>query len=282
MSELSDTTVIDRYGVVGDPIAHSRSPVIHKLFALQTGQRLQYDLYRASPDELEETLRRFQKEGGKGLNITLPNKARTVRLVDHLSERAAIAGAVNTITFRDDEMWGDNTDGAGLVTDLQHNLRIGIKGSDILILGAGGATRGIMAPLLEQEPARIMIANRTFSRAAALAEHFSALGPVEACRFADAALAGPWHLVINATSAGLRNEKLPFPPEIIDRKTVAYDLSYSLNTTPFCRWAKKHGAARSLMGWGMLVEQAAESYRIWHGISPDTAPILNQLEVSAS
>lgn len=282
MADSADTTVIDHYGVVGDPIAHSRSPVIHKLFALQTNQRMQYDLYRAAPAQLEDTLRRFQREGGKGLNITLPNKAEAVRLVDHLTERAAIAGAVNTITFRDGEMWGDNTDGFGLVTDLVDNLRIGIEGGDILILGAGGATRGIVAPLLEQKPARIVIANRTISKAEALAEHFSALGPVEACRFSEAPQAGPWHLVINATSAGLRGEKPPFPAEIIDRKTVAYDLSYALNPTPFSRWAKMHGAAKSVMGWGMLVEQAAESFRLWRGVSPDTAPVLDQLEVSAS
>jgi shikimate dehydrogenase len=282
LSDPGDTTAIDRYGVVGDPVAHSRSPVIHKLFALQTDQRMQYDLLRASPQELEDTLRRFQREGGKGLNITVPNKAEAVRLVDHLTERASTAGAVNTISFRDGEMWGDNTDGSGLVRDLLDNLRIGIGGSDILILGAGGATRGIIAPLLEQGPARIMIANRTVSKAQALAEHFSALGPVEACRFVDAPQAGPWHLVINATSAGLHGEKPPFPAEIIDRKTVAYDLSYGLNPTPFSLWANMHGAARSLMGWGMLVEQAAESFRIWRGVAPDTAPILNQLEISAS
>ena len=177
MSDPGDTTAIDRYGVVGDPVAHSRSPVIHKLFALQTDQRMQYDLLRASPQELEDTLRRFQREGGKGLNITVPNKAEAVRLVDHLTERASTAGAVNTISFRDGEMWGDNTDGSGLVRDLLDNLRIGIGGSDILILGAGGATRGIIAPLLEQGPARIMIANRTVSKAQALAEHFSSQNP---------------------------------------------------------------------------------------------------------
>jgi len=274
-------TGIDRYGVIGYPVSHSRSPVIHRLFALQTGQELQYELLQVLPDKLESAIRQFQNSGGRGLNITLPHKSEAVRLVDQLSERAKSAGAVNTLAFRDNVIIGDNTDGIGLMRDLITNLGLKLRGANILILGAGGATRGILPPLLEAEPDGITIANRTEPKAAGLANHFSSYGPVSACRFDEVSAAGGFDLVINATSAGLKGETPPYPACAIGQQTFCYDLSYGLTPTPFSQWAAAHGAARSIMGWGMLVEQAAESFYIWRGVRPDTVAVLKQMSISA-
>lgn len=275
-------TTIDRYGVMGYPVSHSRSPVIHRLFALQTGQSLQYELLQVAPEKLESALRQFQRVGGKGLNITVPHKSEVALLVDHMSDRARSAGAVNTLSFRDGEILGDNTDGAGLMRDLVGNLGVKIQGSNILILGAGGATRGIVAPLLDADPQGITIANRTLARAQDLAAHFSAYGSINACRFEDVTASKSYDLVINATSAGFKGETPPYPEAAISEHTFSYDLSYGLTPTPFSLWAKQEGAARSVMGWGMLVEQAAESFQIWRGVRPDTAPVLKQMTISAS
>lgn len=278
---MNDTLVIDRYGVMGYPVSHSRSPVIHRLFALQTGQQMQYELLQVAPDKLEPAIRQFQRTGGKGLNITVPHKMAVAKLVDHMSERASTAGAVNTVTFKGGEMWGDNTDGIGLLRDLEVNLGIGLQDANILILGAGGATRGIVGPLLEMQPASLRIANRTLDRAQAIAEQFRSLGPVSVCRFNVVPVSEPYDLIINATSAGLKGDAPPYPEAAISEKTVCYDLSYGLNTTPFSRWAREQGAAKSVMGWGMLVEQAAESFHIWRGVRPDTAPVLKQMHINA-
>lgn len=272
----------DLYGVMGYPISHSRSPVIHRLFAEQTGQNIVYEAYAVKPARLEKAVRHFQRNGGKGLNITVPHKSEVTKLVDHLTERASTAGAVNTLTFRDEEIFGDNTDGFGLLRDLVVNLGLTIEGANILILGAGGATRGIVGPLLEMTPAGICIANRTIDKAKALADYFSLSGPVTSCRFDDVPESEHYDLVINATSAGLRGQIPPYPDAAVSDDTVCYDLSYGLKPTVFNAWARDRGAARAIMGWGMLVEQAAESFRIWRGVRPDTAPILAELPVSAS
>ena len=277
----SITQIIDRYGVMGYPVSHSRSPVIHKLFAMQTEQRLQYELLKVSPEKLETAIRQFQRTGGKGLNITVPHKSEVVRLIDHLSERAATAGAANTLSFKGDEIYGDNTDGVGLVRDLTVNLDVTIEGSKILILGAGGATRGIVGPLLEMQPESIQIANRSMGKANGLAEHFSESGPVTACRFDDVPVSDPYDLIINATSAGLKGEAPPYPSAAVSAQTFCYDLSYGLKSTPFSAWARESGAAQSVMGWGMLVEQAAESFNIWRGVRPETKPVLQHMNVSA-
>ena len=273
---------VDRYGVMGYPVSHSRSPIIHRLFAVQTQQNLQYELLQVAPEQLEKAVRQFGRTGGKGLNITVPHKGEIVRLVEEMSERAKNAGAVNTLVFKDDEIYGDNTDGVGLMRDLENNQELDLAKANILILGAGGATRGIVAPLLETAPESIMIANRTLSKASALADHFSVDGPVSACRFKDLKALPVYDLVINATSAGLKGETPPYPEKCIHPNTVCYDLSYGLTATPFSKWAADHGAARSVMGWGMLVEQAAESFEIWRGIRPDTGPVLKQLTINAT
>ncbi|MDH3987781.1 MAG: shikimate dehydrogenase [Gammaproteobacteria bacterium] len=272
--------VTDRYGVMGYPVSHSRSPVIHRLFAIQTKQNIQYELLQVAPEKLETAVRQFGRTGGKGLNITVPHKSEVVRLVDDMSERASNAGAVNTLVFRDNDIYGDNTDGVGFMHDLQLNQGVQLKDAKILILGAGGATRGIVGPLLEAEPDSIVIANRTFPKARSLADHFASQGPVDACRFQDVNSLPVYDLVINATSAGVKGEMPPYPEQAIHPNTICYDLSYGLTPTPFSLWAIEHGAAKSVMGWGMLVEQAAESFHIWRGIRPDTASVLKQLSVN--
>lgn len=274
---MSEQNRPDRYGVVGYPVSHSRSPIIHRVFAQQTGQHLTYELLEVPPAELESAIRTFQRQGGRGLNITVPHKSEAVRLADELSDAARMAGAVNTLSISSDAIRGDNTDGVGLVRDLRKNHRVAIEGARILILGAGGATRGIMAPLLEEEPTTITLANRTVSKAQALANHFGSMGAVQACRFDDIVEDVDYDLVINATSAGLRGESLPFPAGIVTAETVCYDLSYGTGDTPFTRWARARGARRSIVGWGMLVEQAAESFYIWRGVRPDTRSVLKRL-----
>ena len=279
---MDDTSVtIDRYGVMGYPVSHSRSPVIHRLFALQTGQDIQYELLQVTPEKLEQAVRQFQRTGGKGLNITVPHKRAVCRLCDQLSERASTAGAANTLVFQDSEIYGDNTDGIGLLRDLAVNLGINLDGANILILGAGGATRGIVGPLLEMQPRALVIANRTIDKAEALVERFSASGPVSACRFNIVPVSDPFDLIINATSAGIHGESPPYPDAAVSENTFCYDLSYGLEPTPFSVWAKKHGALRSVMGWGMLVEQAAESFNLWRDVRPDTAPVLRQMKITA-
>lgn len=278
---MAKSTLPDRYGVMGYPVSHSRSPVIHRLFALQTKQNIQYELLQVSPEKLETAIRQFQRTGGKGLNITVPHKTEVAKLVDHLSERASTAGAVNTLIFDGKEISGDNTDGIGLLRDLRANLGIDLKGANILILGAGGSTRGIVGPLLESQPSSLRIANRTLGKAEALVDHFQTLGPVTACRFDIVPVSETYDLIINATSAGLHGDTPPYPEAAVSASTLCYDLSYGLQPTPFSVWAREQGAAQSVMGWGMLVEQAAESFNIWRGVRPDTAPVLKQMSVNA-
>jgi shikimate dehydrogenase len=277
----AETVTIDRYGVMGYPVSHSRSPVIHRLFALQTEQQLQYELLQVMPEKLEKAVRQFQRTGGKGLNVTVPHKQTVAKLCDNVSERARVAGAVNTLSFRDGEIHGDNTDGIGLLRDLVVNLGVNLDGASILILGAGGATRGIVGPLLEMEPSSIRIANRTLGRAQAIASEFGHLGAVSTCRFNAVPVTESYGLIINATSAGVKGDAPPYPADAISENTFCYDLSYGISPTPFSVWAREHGAEKSVMGWGMLVEQAAESFNIWRGVMPDTAPVLKQMAINA-
>ncbi|MDH4048254.1 MAG: shikimate dehydrogenase [Gammaproteobacteria bacterium] len=267
---------------MGYPVSHSRSPVIHRLFALQTGQNIQYELLQVTPQNLESAIAQFQRTGGKGLNITVPHKTEVLRLADQLTERAEVAGAANTLIFQNGSIIGDNTDGIGLLRDLLGNLGLQLAGCNILILGAGGATRGIIAPLLETGPESITIANRTLEKAQDLAERFGDSANVTACRFNDMPPSTHFSLIINATSAGFKGETPPYPAAAISDGCFCYDLSYGLTATPFSRWAAKHGAARSVMGWGMLVEQAAESFYLWRGVRPNTSAVLKQISVTAS
>jgi len=278
---VDETVTLERYGVMGYPVSHSRSPVIHKLFALQTGQNIQYELLQVAPEKLEQAVRQFQRTGGKGLNITVPHKLSVSRLCDQLSERASTAGAVNTLAFQDNEIFGDNTDGIGLLRDLAINLGINLEGANILILGAGGATRGITGPLLEMLPRSLVIANRSLGKAQELVDQFEASGPISACQFNGVPATQDYDLVINATSAGVLGDTPPYPKAAITENTVCYDLSYGLQPTPFSAWAREHGATRSVMGWGMLVEQAAESFHLWRGVRPDTTPVLKQMSITA-
>ncbi len=275
------TVTIDRYGVMGYPVSHSRSPIIHRLFAMQTGQDMQYELLQVSPEKLETAIRQFQRTGGKGLNITVPHKRAVAKLCDRMSERASTAGAVNTLMFSNGEVYGDNTDGIGLLRDLSVNLGVSVENANILILGAGGATRGIVGPLLEMRPNLLRIANRTLDKANDLVDRFEEFGPINACGFDEVPVDEPYDLIINATSAGVRGETPPYPEAAVTRDTFCYDLSYGLKTTPFSGWARDHGATQSVMGWGMLVEQAAESFHLWRGVRPDTAPVLKQMHVNA-
>lgn len=268
----------DRYALVGHPVAHSRSPLIHQLFARQTGQRMTYELIDAEPAQLETAIRGFQAAGGLGMNVTVPHKEAAFAIARAHGEAALIARAVNTLTFSAGSIRGDNTDGIGFMRDVTINHKCVIAGARVLLLGAGGATRGLLGPLLAAEPAALVLANRTLERATALRDQFAAQGAIDVCSFADLGDRGGFDILINATSAGLRGEQPPFPPSLVTAQSFCYDLAYSLNVTPFVAWASAHGAGRAVQGWGMLIEQAAESFAIWRGVRPDTAPIRAQLE----
>jgi len=267
----------DRYAVIGHPIAHSRSPQIHALFAQQTGQHISYEAIDIAPQELALRLREFFEAGGRGLNVTVPHKEAVLPLVGALSARVRTAGAANTILRQaDGTLLADNTDGAGLVRDLTHNLAITVRAQRLLLLGAGGAARGILAPLLQLEPRELVIANRDVERALTLARAFAPAGPVRGCGLAQ--LQGPcFDLIINATAASLAAQLPPLPPSVLGAATICYDLAYADSDTRFTCWAREHGAAQAHMGLGMLVEQAAESFYLWRGVRPDTGPVLAAL-----
>jgi len=275
MSE--NETPPDRYAVVGHPVEHSRSPLIHTLFARQTNQHMTYELLDAPPEAFEIAVRGFAAAGGKGMNVTVPHKEAACTLVHELGDAARIAGAVNTITIKDRRFRGDNTDGVGLVRDITVNERWPLAGRRIVVLGAGGAARGIVGPLLDEGPSELVVANRTLERAEQLVAHFGNDAKLSTATFAELGERGAYDVLVNATSAGLRGEQPPFPPSLVGPESLCYDLVYSMNDTPFVAWARAHGARRAVQGWGMLVEQAAESFYLWRGVRPETAPILKQL-----
>lgn len=266
----------DLYAVFGNPIGHSQSPRIHRLFAAATGQDLTYDARLAPLDSFNASVADFVAAGGKGANVTVPFKEEAFRLASLRTPRAELAGAVNTLSFTPAGCIGDNTDGAGLVRDLQSNLGLTIVGKRVLLLGAGGASRGAIGPLLEALPASLCIANRSIAKAVDLAAHFAALGSVVGGGYPE--LAGrQFDLVINATSASLGGELPPLPPGIFAPGALAYDMMYGKGDTPFLAFAREQGASRLADGLGMLVEQAAEAFFVWRGIRPDTGPVLAQL-----
>jgi len=264
----------DQYAVIGNPVEHSKSPLIHAAFASQTGQDLVYSRLLAPKDAFVATANAFRARGGRGLNVTLPFKGDAFSFATVLSERARAAQAVNTLKFESDAIFADNTDGAGLVNDLLRNLGCNITGRRVLLLGAGGAARGVIEPLLQQRPAQLLVANRTLEKARQLSESFR--GAFEAATYT--AIAGrQFDIVINATSASLAGELPPVPPGVFAHGALAYDMMYGMRQTPFLAFARAQGAAAFADGLGMLVEQAAESFFFWRGVRPDTAPVLTWL-----
>jgi shikimate dehydrogenase len=263
----------DKYAVLGNPIAHSKSPLIHAAFAKQTQQYMQYERVLAPLDGFEATLRGLVARGFKGANVTVPFKFEAFALCNSLSKAASAAGAVNTLTFQAGQIHGDNTDGIGLINDIQQHQQTALKGSRILVLGAGGAAQGILLPLLNTQPANVVIANRTLEKAQEMVDKSGDTARVSANTFTD--LSGAFDVIINATSAGLTDTALPIPDSIFTKNSLAYDMMYG-KETPFMAQARAKGA-QVADGLGMLVEQAAEAFFIWRGVRPETAPVMAML-----
>ena len=269
---------LDRYAVVGNPVAHSLSPRIHDEFARETGQAMSYEAIEIATDGFAAGIAALQQQGYRGVNVTVPFKREAWELCDELSARARTAGAVNTLILQaDGTIQGDNTDGVGLVRDLTHNLKINIPGQNLLLLGAGGAVRGVLEPLLALSPAQLTIANRSVDKARALARDFESFGKIEVLAYDQLKPEG-YHLIINATAAGLSNQLPPISAAALDRGGVCYDMMYNLNApTAFVEWSIAQGVQQSYDGLGMLIEQAAEAFRIWRGMRPDTSQLAAKL-----
>ena len=269
---------MQRYAVFGHPIKHSQSPKIHQLFAEQTDQKnMIYVAQDVPAEKFFDAVDEFFIGGGRGLNCTVPLKQLAWSIADERSDRATLSKAANTLTFSEvGRLCADNTDGVGLIQDLTINLKLELRNDNVLILGAGGATRGIIGPLLAELPARLVIANRTDAKAENLAREFGAYGPISWQRIADLNDSA-FDLIINATSASLNNELPDLPEGILGNDGVCYDLAYGLQPTAFVRWGFEAGAARSVDGVGMLVEQAAEAFAIWRGVRPQTSSIIQKL-----
>ncbi len=267
----------DRYAVFGNPIKHSKSPDIHARFAQQCSQTMIYRAVRIEPDGFVTAATQFFAGGGAGLNVTVPFKREAFEFADRLSERASRAGAVNTLTRAEDgAIEGNNTDGIGLVRDLIANLGWTVQGLRVLLLGAGGAARGVLEPLLQEKPQELLVVNRTGARAEQLAVEFADIGPLAGGAY-ELIGARQFDLVINATSAGLSGAVPDLPGSLLTERSCCYDMVYGAEPTPFMRWSAHHTAWAVSDGLGMLVEQAAESFHIWRGARPDTGPVINQL-----
>lgn len=271
---------IDKYAVFGNPIKHSKSPAIHAAFARQFGRELQYRAVLVKPDGFEAAARKFFAGGGAGLNVTLPFKRDAFDFADRLSPRALRAGAVNTLSRAEDGcIEGENTDGIGLVRDMVANLGWAIRGLRILILGAGGAARGVLEPLLREKPRQLLVVNRTAQKAEQLAREFAEIGPVTGGAYSlvrDSA----FDLIINASSAGLSGEAPSLPGSVLTERSCCYDMIYSAKPTAFMRWAAHHAAWAVADGLGMLVEQAAQSFYLWHHLRPETGPVIREVRES--
>jgi len=278
---------MDRYAVIGNPIGHSKSPFIHASFAAQTGQALQYEAIEAELDHFPEAVRQFLEEGGKGMNVTVPFKLQAYELADRVSPRAESAKAVNTLILEaDGSLTGDNTDGVGLVRDLSAH-HVSIQERQILVIGAGGAVRGVLGPILEHKPARLVIVNRTADKARELAKMFAhanpGFGTIEGIGFealAERVGKETFDLVINGSSASLSKDLPPLPDGLLGKQAIAYDMAYGTERTVFQRWANEQGAIMALDGLGMLVEQAAESFLLWRGVRPDTTDVRRTLRTA--
>lgn len=265
----------DHYLVLGNPIKHSRSPQIHAAFARQTGEVIEYNSSLVAIDAFTRTLSTMVANGAQGFNITLPFKQQAFELADTLSSSASLAGAVNTLSIRDNNLHGDNTDGVGLVRDITLNHDFDFKDKDVLLLGAGGAIRGVIEPIIMQQPKSITIANRTVTRAQELVGVFSHLFSILACAYED--LDQSYDLIINGTSASLEGQLLPVPDITVNSSSYLYDMMYSANPTVFNQWGQSLGAKQSIDGLGMLVEQAAESFFIWRSLRPQTQSVISEL-----
>lgn len=265
------------YAVMGNPVEHSQSPRIHRLFAEQTGENLSYERICVPLEGFADAVREFREAGGRGVNVTVPFKQQAYVLADQCSQRAEQAGAANTLRFDPAiGIEGDNTDGAGLMCDLQDNLAAPVKGARVLLLGAGGAVRGVLGPLLESGPREVVVVNRTAAKARDLAKRFEVLGPVWGCGYAELPPA-PFDLVINGTSAGLAGTRAPLSAAVVQRNTFCYDMVYGEGARPFLSWAREAGAGRVADGLGMLVEQAASAFEFWRRRRPLTKEVIETL-----
>ena len=275
---MTDNNRLDHYAVVGNPVAHSLSPRIHTEFARATGESLQYQAIEIAVDAFAAGIAGLQQQGFGGVNVTVPFKREAWELCNSLTPRARIAGAVNTLCLQSDgTIHGDNTDGVGLIRDLVDNLNVEIKQRNILVLGAGGAVRGILEPLLALSPARITMANRSVDKARALALDFTNFGEIEVVAYNQIKPRG-FHLIINATAAGLSNQIPPVSAAVLERTVICYDMMYNLKApTAFVEWSIANGIKRSHDGLGMLVEQAAEAFHLWRGVRPATSLLLSSL-----
>jgi len=277
---------VSKYAVLGNPVSHSKSPLIHSLFAKQTNQAMSYTAIPLEESDFDDFVRSFFAEGGAGLNVTVPFKGNAFALAASCSPRAQLAKAVNTL-FLDDEgnICGDNTDGIGLVTDIRQNNGVDLSGQRLLILGAGGAVRGALAALVYEQVATITVVNRTLAKAEALVDEFESMAAVEALSYEalqDSANQGrSFDLIINGTSSSLQGEMPQLDGSLLADGCCCYDLMYAASDTPFLQWAKQQGAAPSIDGLGMLVEQAAEAFALWRGVRPNTAPVIAELRVQA-
>ncbi len=264
---------IKRFAVIGNPIAHSKSPSIHSAFAQLTGVQLSYETLEAPIDDFKGTIEQLQEAGWDGCNVTVPFKEQAWQIADERSLFAQRAGAANTLMFRDDgSIYADNTDGSGLVRDLKHNLLLELKNKRILLLGAGGAVRGVLEPLLAEKPAALFIANRTAVKAVALAEDFAGVGVISGGGFDS--IEGQFDLIINGTAASLQGELPPLPDDCLAEKGACYDMMYATKPTAFMLWGQQHRAGLVADGMGMLVEQAADAFDVWHGVRPETLTVL--------
>ncbi|SAK73341.1 shikimate 5-dehydrogenase [Caballeronia hypogeia] len=272
----------DQYAVIGNPIGHTKSPLIHGLFAQETGQDMTYVAIEGPvepADAFADTVRAFIAAGGKGMNITAPFKLQAFAMADERSERAALAGAVNAMKFEDGRVIAENFDGVGLVRDIEVNLNQPMSGKRVLVLGAGGAVRGALLPFLGARPAQLVVANRHVDKAQALVEQVAAGGTLTACGYAELDSMGPFDLVVNATSASLTGQLPPVPPSVFGARGTAYELAYGKGLTPFLRLARNAGVQGIADGVGMLVEQAAEAFAWWRGVRPQTRAVIDRLTV---
>lgn len=265
--------MLDQYAVIGNPISHSQSPRIHAIFAQQTSQSMEYSAILAPLDRFKITVMQFIRQSGRGMNVTVPFKLEAYQIATRLTERASLAQAVNTLKFENNEILGDNTDGIGLIHDITRNLTVDLAAKCILLIGAGGASRGVIMPLLQQKPSRLVIANRTFEKAKTLQQQFKCYGNITACNF-DNLSNQVFDIVINATSASLQNTFPDIPPCVFAEDSLAYDMMYHAEPTAFLRFAQQCGVSRLADGIGMLVEQAAESFYVWRNVHPETQPVI--------